>query len=542
MEKRTVIAIVLSIFVLYFYNLTVAQKVAKTQNLGRLNSSQSIENKELVYNKTVELTVQPPSVAAPEAPLPTVPEKTATIENENFKLIFSVGSGSIKSVYLKKYDYTFSLDNILSENNVVSRSYELVSAADTEVSFVFKNKFYEINKKFILDKGSNGIVAEFKVQNNSLESEISDLNFNIFNINVDEMSKQKDFVRDQGLLEYIIASSDKIYRKNNAFKFSEKEKITKETNINWIGFRDRYFCAVLKPDFSNKLYRIDPKTDKNLSISIEPEKISLKPNENISYKFLIFMGPQDVYSLKDFSPGFEEIVKFSNFSILDIISKLIVESITFFNKYIKSWGFSIILVSIIIYFLLYPLSLKSTYSMKKMQSLQPKIEQLKSQYKSNPQKLNSEIMDLYRKNSVNPLGGCLPVLLQMPIFIGLYQALWRSVSFKGASFFWIKDLAEPDRFFILPFSLPLIGNEINLLAFIVTFLMFLQQKVYSRNVFVTDPNQLMQQKIMTTVFPIMFGFLFYKFSSGLFLYFTVFYSLTVITQWKIMKVKEEIVH
>ena len=184
------------------------------------------------------------------------------------------------------------------------------------------------------------------------------------------------------------------------------------------------------------------------------------------------------------------------------------------------------------------MTFKSMHSMKKMQSLQPKINQIREQHKNNPQKLNKELMELYKEHKINPLGGCLPLFLQMPIFIALYQVLWRSVSFKGADFLWIKDLSEPDRLiYPMPFTLPILGNEFNILPVLMMIVMFFQQKLSMKNTVVMDPSQAAQQKMMMYFFPVFLGYIFYKFSSGLTLYFTIFYILSTFTQFKMAKVK-----
>jgi YidC/Oxa1 family membrane protein insertase len=166
-----------------------------------------------------------------------------------------------------------------------------------------------------------------------------------------------------------------------------------------------------------------------------------------------------------------------------------------------------------------------------MQALQPEITRLKEKYNNNPQKLNQEIMVLYKENKINPVGGCLPFLLQMPVFIGLYQVLWRSVAFKGADFLWIKDLSQPDRMVILPFKAPFIGDEINILPILMMIIMFFQQRITSKNMVITDPMQLQQQKMMGIFMPIFLGVIFYKFASGLTLYFTMFYVFSTFTQF-----------
>ena len=173
-------------------------------------------------------------------------------------------------------------------------------------------------------------------------------------------------------------------------------------------------------------------------------------------------------------------------------------------------------------------------SMKQMQTLQPKIEELRNIYKDNPQKLNKEIMELYRQHKVNPLGGCLPIVLQMPIFFALYQALMRSVALKGAKFLWIKDLSAPDRLFILPTSLPILGNEINILPILMAVGMFIQQKISAG---ATSSASAEQQKLMMALFPLLFGFIFYHMPSGLVLYWFINSTFMLFYQIRMMRLK-----
>jgi YidC/Oxa1 family membrane protein insertase len=183
---------------------------------------------------------------------------------------------------------------------------------------------------------------------------------------------------------------------------------------------------------------------------------------------------------------------------------------------------------------LYPLTLKQMKSMKAMQSLQPQIEELRRLHKNNPQKLNKEIMELYKAHKVNPLGGCLPMVLQIPIFFALYQVLSRTVALKGAPFLWIKDLSEPDKLFTLPNTFPVVGNEVNILPILMAVGMFFQQKTSMVSV---NPSQAEQQKIMIIVMPIMFGVLFYHMPAGLVLYWFINSGLTLAYQLRVARQK-----
>ena len=206
------------------------------------------------------------------------------------------------------------------------------------------------------------------------------------------------------------------------------------------------------------------------------------------------------------------------------------------SKIFKNLGVCIILLAITIFFVTYPLTRKSMESMKKIQVLNPEIARIKEEYKNNQEKQQKATMELYRKHKVNPLGGCLPMLLQMPIFMGLFQLLGRSVVFKGASFLWIKDLSEPDRLIVFSQFFPIIGNEFNILPILYAGLMVLQQKFSSKNMAgAATPEMAQQQKMMMVFMPVLICFIFYKFASGLALYFSVFYVLQTFVQWKMSK-------
>lgn len=304
-------------------------------------------------------------------------------------------------------------------------------------------------------------------------------------------------------------------------------------NIRWIGFRDKYFCAILLPQLTiNKADAIKVGKGTILALSL-PERVLTPDKAAVEDVYKIYVGPQDENILKSFSPDTEQII---NFGFFDGISKVLRFLLVICHKVTQNWGWSIILVTILVYFALFPLSVKSMLAMKKIQTLQPKIEALKTKHKDNPQKLNTEIMELYKLEKANPFAGCLPMVLQIPVFFSLYQLLMRFIKLRGASFLWIKDLSQPDKLIVFDKSLPLIGNELNLLPLLMAGAMFMQQK-FSVHVASTSPEAAEQQKIMTFLMPIIFGALFYRMSSGLVLYWFVNSLLMVGFQWKISKAK-----
>ncbi len=206
-----------------------------------------------------------------------------------------------------------------------------------------------------------------------------------------------------------------------------------------------------------------------------------------------------------------------NFGKLDTICKLFLGGLQLAQKLTRNYGVAIILLTLGINVLLLPLTKASFMSMKRMQIVQPEMAKLREKYKKDPQKLNKEMMELYRKNKVNPMGGCLPMLIQMPVFISLYITLSKSTELLNSKFLWIKDLASPDVV-PLPFSLPLVGATLHILPLIMVGAMFVQQRLSSAQMQAADPQAQQMQRMMLYFMPLFFGFIFYPMPSGLVIY------------------------
>jgi YidC/Oxa1 family membrane protein insertase len=231
-------------------------------------------------------------------------------------------------------------------------------------------------------------------------------------------------------------------------------------------------------------------------------------------------------------------VNFGSFFGLTFIVRPIAEYILlplfqFLHSFIPNYGIVIIIFSLIIKIVVYPLTKSSYQSMKKMQALQPKIAELKEKFKDDPQKLNKETMKLYSTYGINPAGGCLPILLQMPIFIALWGMFQSAIDLRLQPFiFWIKDLSTPDVIYDLGFKIPIFGvQQISGLALLMGITTFVQQKMT-----VKDPNQ----KALVYVMPIMLTILFMSFPSGLNLYYFLFNLFSIIQQWYINRSAGEI--
>jgi YidC/Oxa1 family membrane protein insertase len=252
----------------------------------------------------------------------------------------------------------------------------------------------------------------------------------------------------------------------------------------------------------------------------------------VEKKFInLYIGPVDYDRLKAISHNLTALVDFGSFFGLKFVVRPIAEYLLlplfkFLNNFIPNYGFVIIIFSLIIKIVVYPLTRKSFQSMKKMQLLQPKLTEIKEKYKDDQQKMNKEQMKLYQTYGVNPAGGCLPILLQMPIFIALWGLLQAAIELRQQPFIlWIKDLSVPDVIYDLGFKLPLFGiQEISGLALLMGITTFFQQKMS-----IKDPKQ----QALVYMMPIMLTILFMTFPSGLNLYYFMFNVFSIAQQYYI---------
>jgi YidC/Oxa1 family membrane protein insertase len=221
-------------------------------------------------------------------------------------------------------------------------------------------------------------------------------------------------------------------------------------------------------------------------------------------------------ALRFYGPGgpFGETVA----DLMDWFSKQLLNNLNWWHKFVPNYGVAIILLTVLVRMVVFPLTIKSIRSMKKMQALQPEMNALREKYKDNPQELQRAMMLIYRERKINPFAGCLPLFLQMPVFFALYRMLWYAFELRGAPFLWIRDLSMPDRMFHIQalHGLPFIGTfeYFNLLPFLVTAAMLLSFRLMPQS----GPAQNPQQKMMMNIMPIVFGFIGYNFASGLNIY------------------------
>jgi YidC/Oxa1 family membrane protein insertase len=304
----------------------------------------------------------------------------------------------------------------------------------------------------------------------------------------------------------------------------EEASKTLKGNITWAAYEGTYFMTGVIPEENEGI---------SLKLSAEGEKIRtlligiedvIPAKGHLQYNYQVYFGPKKMAILKEVGHDLERIV---NFGWFDKLARPALYLLNFFYSYVGNYGISIILVTILIKLLFWPIAQKGLKSMKNMQKIQPKMAKLKEKYKNDKTRLNEEMMILYKTYKVNPVGGCLPMLLQLPVFFALYKVLLQAIELRHAPFMlWITDLSAPDRLMI-GVDIPYLGG-LPVLTLLMGGSMFLQQRMTPAP---ADPTQ---AKIMMFL-PVIFTFMFLNFASGLVLYWLVNNLLSIGQQYLINK-------
>ena len=293
---------------------------------------------------------------------------------------------------------------------------------------------------------------------------------------------------------------------------SLKGAVTHGGTVSWTALQNLYFAAALLPEGKESVAMVRKGPQEQPVISLVAPSQSLEPGAELGQHFAVYSGPKDLDHLNTAGSDLSKIVDLGWF---DALARPALHLLRFLHRISGNYGVAIILVSVLQKIILHPLTAKSLRSMQAMKSLQPKIAAISERNKNNAQKKQQEVMALYKKHGVNPLGGCLPMLIQIPIFVALYNALSSSVEMWRAPFLWIKDLSLPDALFAINVW-GLKDYPFNLLALLMGVTMFFQQKMSPPST--SDPQQ---AKLMLYMMPTMFTFMFWTFPSGLVLYWLV---------------------
>lgn len=478
-------------------------------------------------------------------------EKIITIENDLIKARISSVGPSFINYELKNYkngvDHFQNVNlihnqagnltlNIPSQNDTIRFQNRNFSYLGSDTNLVFRDGLNDVNIPFRYYFTENKYVDYiyiFSVNDYSFKLKVNFVNLNQI---IDGYkygiqwaggiaSTEKQFTEDMQYTKVWALTADEVIERD----VSEGENLDEfndDWTIRWGAIRNKYFTAA-----------IVPKSQKGSGIKFHGSTSEFGPDsfyKDYSYEimmpimngthsdeFLIYIGPLELSILEGYNVNLDGMMNLG-WQIIRPISKLILFTLKKLYTVIPNYGFVIILFSILVKIVLFPLTRKSFQSMKEMQVIQPEMAALREKYKDNPQKLNTEMMELYKVHGVNPLGGCLPMLFQMPVLYALFTIFRTTIELRGAHFiWWITDLSAQDTIFTLPFKLPMYGDGFNILPILMGLTMFFQQKIS-----VTDPKQ----KAMVYFMPILFTYMFNAFPSGLTLYYTLFNLFSMLQQ------------
>ncbi|MFP3870995.1 MAG: membrane protein insertase YidC [Syntrophobacteria bacterium] len=558
MEKRALLAIALSIliFILWDFFFVPKEKPAPPPPSGNGQTTSTAPGQTPAPSK--QPPPQPETGITPEIPAPvaTVPSfplppahtgKEVVVETSLYRAVFTETGARLKSFVLKRYRETI-------EKN--SPHKELVKNSKVEempLAFNFMNHpVAALNlAPFVADRASVQIKGK----------QPANLTFTYEAPGWLRISRQYHFYPDSYLIDHTVkvenlgsqpwedaptlnlinspfSSQHGRYTfqgpallLNEALEEVKFKKIKGEKRfsgpINWVAYTDQYFCMMVAPlDLKPNdavLKAVDESTKMVETTFIGP-KVMIQPGAEQEFRFKIYAGPKEVKLLKAADLKLEKVV---NFGWFDVIAQPLLVCLKFFNRFTRNYGLAIILLTVVIKILFWPLTHKSYKSMQAMKKLQPKMAKIREKYRDEKDKMNQEIMQLYRSHKVNPLGGCLPMILQIPVFFALYRVLYSSIAMRHAPFaLWINDLSAPDRLQV-GFSIPYLGG-LPVLTLLMGVSMFVQQKMTPT---AGDPRQ---EKMMLMM-PVVFTVFFVNFPSGLVLYWLVNNILSIGQQYYINK-------
>ncbi|MDR0762572.1 MAG: membrane protein insertase YidC [Campylobacteraceae bacterium] len=515
-QSRVILATVLAVlfFVFYSYYFSPQQQIDGVNTTANTEKLQSNEAPQVV------------NAAASEAPISTqsvnMDEIIAKVEAEDFE-IYIDKLGRIAKYFLNGNDFK---DENGERIQLIDASFSLLPL---EVRFsdkalneeAFKNPYTADKKEIILGNEPEILILTQELNGVTLTKKITFTQNKGYNAEI-SLTNPKLYFISTGFRPNVLADGYTFHgaiikKSDDSIETIEDGDIKKTatfSNASFAAASDRYYTTLLA-NFDEKLNVIvSPAKDENPNIFIEGR-------ENL--KLTGYIGPKSKANIHSVDTRLDDVIEYGFFTW---ISKPLFSFLYFIHSKVGNWGWSIVIITIIIRLILYPLTYRGMVSMNKLKELAPKVKELQEKYKNDKQKLNIHVMDLYKKHGANPMGGCLPILIQIPIFFAIYKMLFNTIELKNAEWIlWVQDLAEKDPYFILPIAMGLT--------------MFLQQKMTPTTF--TDP---MQEKIMKFL-PLIFTFFFLWFPAGLTLYwfinnlFSIFQQMYVNRHFKRLKEQEK---
>jgi len=540
---RAFLAIVLSFMILLGYQYFFVKPVPPAQNSAEQQVAQEQTDKVAPQPKQQQpASITPPPAQPAPVSVPVDPNaRDITIDTPLYSAVINEQGGGLKRFVLKKYrtekDSTsgdmelvkveglnqlpilFSLDNGAGNSLPVYHAdrekLDLTGGADTE-TLTMKATLpggLVLTRTLVFHADSYVIDLTCKVDNTGAEAARISPALSLNNTPFAHGSSTSRYLFS-GPASYVDQKLVQIKTK----KLAEGPQVL-QGQVSWTGYEDNYFInAVIPLTEGTHMVTIGGSADMVRTV-VSEGTVSLEPKGTATYTYKMYFGPKKLTILKTVNYN---LAKAINFGWFDVLAKPMLWLLNFFNGYIGNYGIAIILVTILIKGSFWPITQKGMKSMKNMQKLQPKVAKLKEKFKDDPTKMNQEMMAMYKTYKVNPIGGCLPMIIQIPFFFALYRVLMAAIELRHAPFMlWINDLSAPDRLMV-GFDIPYI-HGIPVLTLLMGASMYLQQKMTPTT---ADPTQ---AKVMQFL-PVVFTFMFLNFASGLVLYWFVNNLLSILQQ------------
>lgn len=523
-----------------------------------------------------ETTIEPASDQG-EEPEPEMDVERVTLENDYIRAHFTSFGGSLETIELKGYPATQDSGDpvVLHERahekplslmraqgsgyGAITRDYRLISSDENEVIFEATLAVgIKIRRIYSLVPGDEG-AAPYTIHHRTELFNPTDKAFNFDRVfintgtaaptNTDPYGMDLSAAYfEEGDYEYIAASKFS----GGGFLFfrsAPKDKIERTGQMQWAAVKNQFFASILTPVAGADAFTAE-KVEYPVTIGDDSKKIpfgvtgymrfalpSLAPGENVSLEMDFYSGPKDFKRLSSMGQDQEDVMHLGWFlmffiGFIGFVGKMLLWLLTHLHGWIGNWGFAIIVMTLIVRIILYPLTAKAARAGKRMQELSKPMQEIKEKYKDNPQKQQQATLDLFRKHGVNPLSGCWPLLIQFPIFIAMFNLLRNTADLRFAEFLWISDLSMPDQTIPLGTNVAFVGSHINILPFFWVASMWFQMKL------MPQPSVDNAQAKIVKYMPFIFFPFTYMFSSGLVLYWTTTNLFSIFQGWMTRRVKD----
>ncbi len=516
LQKRLLIALVLSFLVFVVFDMFMPKTAKNADNNATVTTQVQAtpttqqQTPKVVNNSTT--TVQ--SVGQNAAPISSIKALTTVTSDRFVYTIDEFGRMAQVKMLEKKYEYEGKKLELLNPNWV--KPLEIRFADTTLNAEALKTPYTTSSANLDLNSGNSKITLTQKLSTITVTKELTFYKDGHYDIKINLTSPEQYFLTtgqrpDADHTRYMVVQGSLIKKGNGVVEIIEdgdSEGSLTVPNAEFAAAFDRYFSSILY-NFEKPL---------NVStLTVDEENALLFIQGEQSFALHGYIGPKESKILKNIHPKLTDAIEYGWFTF---ISKPLFKVLEWLHGLVGNWGWAIVLVTLLIKLILFPLSYKGMMSMQKLKDLAPQMKELKEKYAKEPQKMNAKMMEMYKKNGANPMGGCLPMLLQIPIFFAIYRVLLNAVELQGAPWMlWITDLSLKDPLFVLPL---LMGAS-----------MWYQQRITPNTM--TDP---MQQKIFQWL-PVVMTIFFVTFPAGLVLYWLVNNIFTIAQQFVINNAYEK---